>query len=82
MLVGVLIAVYAVAIGGLWALAARVRRSGVGTGMLGPFDEIWHPVATDARIEIMAADYRPAGAPAPGDPPAGSPPVGGLPPTA
>lgn len=63
------LATWAAVIGGLWALAARVRRTGVGTGMLGPFEEMWHPVAVDSRVEVQAADYRPAEAPAAGDPP-------------
>lgn len=68
-LVAAVIVIFLGVLGGLWALAARVRRTGVGTGMLGPFDEMWHPVAVDSRIEIETAEYRPVEAPASGDPP-------------
>jgi hypothetical protein len=38
---------------GLPSLAARVRRRGAATGsMMGPFEEMWHPAATRARLDI------------------------------
>lgn len=54
---------------GLPWLAARVRRRGTGGGMLGPFEEIWHPAGHRARLEVEVQEQRPVTAPAPGDPP-------------
>lgn len=71
LLVVVVIGVFLAVLGGLWGLAVRVRRTGVGTGLLGPFEEVWHPVAADSRIEIETAEYRPAESPAAGDLPDG-----------
>lgn len=39
---------------GLMWLAKRVRRRAAGDSVMGPFEEIWHPVAHQARIEIHA----------------------------
>lgn len=52
---------------GLPFLAARVRRSGAGGGLLGPFEEMWHPAAVRSRLEVEVAEYRPAEGLAPGD---------------
>jgi len=35
----------------------------------GPFEEIWHPAAHRARIDIEIQDDRKAPIPSPGDPP-------------
>ena len=45
----------------LWAFvlfARRVRRSGVGGGIMGPIDEVWHPAAHRFRQEIQVQDER------------------------
>lgn len=65
----VLLAVFGVVLGGLPWLASRVRRRGTGGGVLGPFEEIWYPAATRARIEIQVQEERRAPTPSPGDPP-------------
>lgn len=53
----------------LVALGRRVRRSGRGGDALGPFEELWHPAAHRARIEVRTHDSRQEPAPSPGDPP-------------
>ncbi len=59
-----------VVLGGLVGLALRVRRRGAAGGysIMGVFDEMWHPAALDARIEIQVRDERQAPAPLPGAP--------------
>ena len=61
------LAAFGVTLGGLAWLATRVRRRGLGDSLMGPFDEIWHPAADRARIEIRVQDERPVPAPLPGD---------------
>lgn len=61
--------VYALVMGLLLALGKRVRRSGAGGDALGPFEELWHPAAHRARIEVRTHDSRQEPAPSPGDPP-------------
>jgi hypothetical protein len=39
-------------------LARRIRRSGVGGGLMGPIDEIYHPSAHRFRYEIEVQDER------------------------
>lgn len=51
---------------GLTRLASRVRRRGAGD-VMGPFEEIWHPVAHQARIEIHARSEQRAPMPSPDD---------------
>lgn len=47
-------------------LAARARRKGVGGGsIMNPVDEIFHPVAYEARIEIQAQEDQLAPLPSP-----------------
>jgi hypothetical protein len=71
------VAVFGMILGGLPWLASRVRRRGVGAGLLGPFEEIWgYPAAYRARFEIEVQQERQAPTPSPGDPPA---PVGQAP---
>lgn len=57
--------------GVLWGLvrvAGHVRRrGGSGGSLMQPFDEIWHPVAHVARIEVEVQQERPAPSPASGD---------------
>ncbi|HJQ45734.1 MAG TPA: hypothetical protein VJT49_13270 [Amycolatopsis sp.] len=60
----VTLAVFAVPLAGLPWLASRVRRRGVGAGLLGPIEEIWgHPGAHRARFEIEVRQERQAEAP-------------------
>ena len=55
--------IYAVVLGGLvW-----IRRRGRGSSLMQPFDEIWHPAAHQARIEVEVQQERPAPTPLPGD---------------
>jgi hypothetical protein len=61
------LAIYASVLGGLVWIAARVRRRGGGASLMGPFEEIWHPVAHQARLEIEVQDERPEPSPTPGD---------------
>jgi hypothetical protein len=57
------LAIWAVILGGLvW-----IRRSGRGSSFMQPFDEIWHPAAHQARIEVAVQQERPAPSPLPGD---------------
>jgi hypothetical protein len=58
---------FAVVLVGLPRLAARARRGGTGGGVLGPFEEMWHPAAHRARVEVQVQDER-TDAPLPGDP--------------
>jgi hypothetical protein len=49
---------------------ARRSRGRAGAGAVaGPFEEIWHPAAHRARVEIQIQDERIAPDPQPGDPP-------------
>ncbi len=57
------LAIYAVILGGLvW-----IRRRGRGSSLMQPFDEIWHPAAHQAHIEVEVQQERPAPNPLPGD---------------
>ena len=61
----------AVVAGGLAWLGSRLRRRGVGSDVMGPFEEIWHPAAHRALAGEIAADglivseYAPGIEPAP-----------------
>ncbi|GAA3242008.1 hypothetical protein GCM10017691_45710 [Pseudonocardia petroleophila] len=70
-IVAVVLALAAVAgpVAGLALLARRVRRRGGSGGysLMGPFDELWHPAAVAARIEVQVQDERQEPAPSPGD---------------
>jgi len=50
--------VLAVILAGLAWLASRVRRRGIGGGIMGPVDEIYHPSAHRLRFEIEAHEQR------------------------
>jgi hypothetical protein len=43
---------------GLWRAATWARQRGVGTSLIAPIDEIWHPIAYDAHQEIQVQDER------------------------
>jgi hypothetical protein len=61
------LAPFAVVLLGLPRLAARARRGGTGDGVLGPFEELWHPAAHRARVETQVQEER-TDAPRPDDP--------------
>lgn len=58
--------VASVAAGLAW-LGRRVRRRGAGGEVMGPFEEIWHPAAHRARLEIEVQEERMVPLPSPGD---------------
>lgn len=53
--------------GGLAWLGSRLRRRGVGSDVMGPFEEIWHPAAHRARLELRVYEERTVPAPSPDD---------------
>lgn len=57
---------------GLWAIGRRARGRAAGGAVAGPFEEIWHPAAHRARIQIQVQDQRIARDLLPGDPPSAS----------
>lgn len=61
------VAVVGVILAGLPGLAARVRRGGTGGSVMGPFEDLWHPAAQRARLEVETQQEQPAPAPEPGD---------------
>ncbi len=64
-----LVMIFVAVPGGLPWLAHRSRRSGAGGyTLMGSFDEMWHPIAVEARFEIQIQNEKPAPAPLPGDP--------------
>ncbi|MBW0117448.1 hypothetical protein I4J48_19610 [Pseudonocardia sp. KRD-169] len=69
--VAVVLALVAVGgpVAGLRLLARRVRRHGAAGGysLMGPFDELWHPAAVAARLEVQVQDERQEPLPSPGD---------------
>ncbi|GAB3456364.1 hypothetical protein [Actinophytocola sediminis] len=63
---------FGVVVFGLSRLAVRARRngvSGVGSSSMTIIDEIFHPIAHEARQEIQEFEERVAGKELPGDPP-------------
>jgi hypothetical protein len=56
-------------VGGLGWVAVRARRRGVGAGVMGVFDEIWHPAAQRYRVEIQVQAERMVPMPSPEDKP-------------
>jgi hypothetical protein len=66
-ILAVLVAFGAVMIG-LALLTRRARGRRIGSSVAGPFEEIWHPAAHRARIDIEVQDERKIGTPSPGDP--------------
>jgi hypothetical protein len=58
---------FAAILGAFVLLARRVRRTGVGGGLTGPLDEIYHPAAHRLRFEIEAQEQRMAPMPPPED---------------
>ncbi|MEO7126776.1 MAG: hypothetical protein ABI382_13215 [Nakamurella sp.] len=64
------VVIFGLTLSGLPWLSSRVRRRGISGGysIMGPFEEIWHPIALVAHVEIQAQDERRAPAPLPGNP--------------
>ncbi|HEY0454398.1 hypothetical protein, partial [Actinophytocola sp.] len=58
---------YAVVMWGLMRLAARARRRGVGTAIVGAVDELFHPANHQTHLESLVEDERKAPIPSPGD---------------
>ena len=56
-------------LGGIWWVARRARVRAASGAVTGSFEEIWHPAAHRARIEIQVQDERVIPNPQPGDPP-------------
>ncbi len=77
-LVALTVLLFAAVLGGLWWVARRARGRAVASAVTGPFEEIWHPAAHRARVEIRIQDERTAPDAQPGDPPTDPParPVG------
>ncbi|MET0864830.1 MAG: hypothetical protein ABWZ98_10890 [Nakamurella sp.] len=68
-LVLVVVAGFAVVMAGLaWATTRRLGRR-TGSSIAGPFEEIWHPAAHRARVDIEIHDERKIAPPSAGDPP-------------
>ena len=63
----VTLGIFAVVLGPLVRIRARVRKRGLGDGMLGVFEQMWHPAAARAQRETRHQEERPAPAPLPGD---------------
>jgi hypothetical protein len=54
----VVAAILAVIMAGFAWFAIRMKRSGVGGGIMGPIDEIYRPTAHESRIEIQVQEER------------------------
>ena len=67
--IAAVIAAFAAVMGSLAWLTRRQRGRRIGSSVAGPFEEIWHPAAHRARIDIEIQDERKVAAPSPGDPP-------------
>ena len=72
--IAAVIAGFAAVMGCLAWLTKRQRGRRVSGSVAGPFEEIWHPAAHRARIDIEVQDERKVATPAPGDPPIGDDP--------
>ena len=64
----VILAAFGAVMVGLALLTRRSRGRRVGSSVAGPFEEVWHPAAHRARIDIQVQDERKIAAPSPGDP--------------
>jgi hypothetical protein len=60
-------AYFAVAVGTLVWLAARVRRRAIGGAIMAPVEEIFRPTAHESRIEVEVQNERMAPMPSPED---------------
>jgi hypothetical protein len=68
-LVALTVLLFAATLGGLWWIARRAGGRAVSGAVAGPFEEIWHPAAHRARVEIRIQDERIAPDAQPGDAP-------------
>lgn len=68
-LVVLTVLLFGAVLGGLWWVARRSRGRAGAVAVTGPFEEIWHPAAHRARVQIQIQDERIAPDPQPGDPP-------------
>lgn len=67
------VALFGAVMAGLVWLTKRAKGRQVGSSVAGPFEEIWHPAAHRARIDIEIQDERQVEPLAPGDPLIGPP---------
>lgn len=67
------IALFTLIIGGVPWCARRIRQRGISASPFTVFDEIWHPAAFEAHIQLEVHDERVSPAPEPGDPPVTDP---------
>jgi hypothetical protein len=65
----VVVAAFALAMWLFARLAARIRRQGIGTALMGPVEEVWKPSNRRYRIEIEAEAQTYVPIEAPGDRP-------------
>lgn len=59
---------FAVVMAGLAWATTRRRGRRAGSSVAGPFEEIWHPAAHRARVDIEIQDERTIAPPSAGDP--------------
>jgi hypothetical protein len=69
LLVLLTVAVFALVMGLLAWATRRHRGRRLGSSVAGPFEEIWHPAAHRARIDVEVQDERKIDMPSAGDPP-------------
>jgi hypothetical protein len=62
-------ALFGVSLGGLVWLASRVRRHGIGGGVLSPFQDMYDPAAYRSQLETQIVHERKAPSPSADDPP-------------
>jgi hypothetical protein len=58
---------FAAILGAVAWLGTRIRRRGIGGGLMGPIDEIYNPGAHRARMDIQTHEERVAPMPSPDD---------------
>lgn len=68
-LVASTVLLFGLVLGGLWWTARRAKGRALSGAVSGPFEEIWHPAAHRARVEIQVQDERVVPKPLPGEPP-------------
>jgi hypothetical protein len=55
---GAVVAALAAVMAAFAWFARKVKRSGVGGGVMGPIDEVYRPTAAETRIEIQVREER------------------------
>ncbi|GAA4735558.1 hypothetical protein [Phytohabitans rumicis] len=58
---------FAAILGAVAWLGTRIRRRGIGGGLMGPIDEIYNPGAHRARLDVQTHEERVAPMPSPDD---------------